>query len=159
MAELFIKMQKINTLYRTFTLFVLLILSTACSLIATKITPPPTAAAPPPKQYDSPLEQKVVEVMQCIQEKCEQQLKKRFVLKEMSYDNYNQWARTDIDYLFENAKVQCDKPYQDLRWEALKKRMKNSQLENSYNKEGLQMCIQSIASGWRKQHSEQAKTP
>jgi len=151
MAELFIKMQKINALYRILTLFILLILSSACSLVAPKITPTPTAATPPPKQYDSPLEQKVDEVMQCIQEKCEQQLEKRFVLKEMSYDSYNQWARADIDYLFENAKVQCDKPYQDLRWEALKKRMKNTQLESTYNKEGLQMCIQSIASGWRKQ--------
>ncbi len=157
MAELPIKMQKINTLYRTFTLSTLLLLSSACSLIPTKSPLSPIAAALPPKQYDSPLEQKVDEVMQCIQEKCEQQLEKRFVLKEMSYDNYNQWARTDIDYLFENAKLQCDKPYQDLRWEALKKRMSAKQLENSYNKEGLQMCIQSIASGWRKQPKDGAK--
>ncbi|MDQ7015869.1 MAG: hypothetical protein Q9N68_05765 [Gammaproteobacteria bacterium] len=106
------------------------------------------------KHFNSPLEQKVDEVMHCLQQKCEQQLSKRFVLSAMSYDNYYRWARTDIDYLFENAKLECDKKYQELQWQAMKKHIHHKQLESSYNKEGLQMCIQSIASSWRKQRAD-----
>ncbi|MDQ7076158.1 MAG: hypothetical protein Q9O24_13665 [Gammaproteobacteria bacterium] len=150
-------MQTTASRYKLLFLLPLMVSISACGTLASKEIKITEPAPQPTKRFDSPLEQKVDDVMHCLQQKCEQQLSTRFVLSAMSYDNYYQWARTDIDYLFENAKAQCDKKYQELQWEALKKRMKHTQLESTYNKEGLQMCIQSIASSWRKQHDDPAE--